>query len=448
MRGVAAVDKLVLLRKLVANLDSVPLSGEVTQSHLDALPFTKAKLSRQGIMVGFRKEARSALHALANEIFNGSPRYRRGVTFQQLFNEVSDAVLINFFGRGADTLGPDDVAFVEAAIESWFRSKVGSCRFYIPCAISPWPVPAFALGPVRFSHLDEFSAGEGKTGRRPVDDQFGRMFSRMRGSSALWMATLDVSDCTDARASELANIAVDIALAALQTVIPSEFSHRMSRMDGRSRPRSRETIVGKDGEYLLTHEDLDPSLSMGAGLLDKFLRSNSSLVDAMGKRVAAYVSGRCPLPTLERAWADAAYWFHEGLAEPLDTIAVAKLETAIEVLLGAESTSGSKRRLLTAVRVFYGSRPEDFINPHSEITAEEFVEGLVRDRSRILHGTWSTLATNLSDSRSALVWVIRDFLAVYASELDKFATASSGRDDIEEFLAWIEATRAKPAPAG
>lgn len=36
------------------------------------------------------------------------------------------------------------------------------------------------------------------------------------------------------------------------------------------------------------------------------------------------------LPFLEQAWCDGAYWMREAFAEPIETIAVAKLETSIE----------------------------------------------------------------------------------------------------------------------
>jgi hypothetical protein len=151
------------------------------------------------------------------------------------------------------------------------------------------------------------------------------------------------------------------------------------------------------------------------------------------------VNGR--LPTLNQAWADAAYWFHEGLAEPLDTIAVPKLETAIEVLLRAESTPGSKSRVLKAIRAFYGLTPKEPINPQSEITVEKFATGFVTDRSRILHGTWSTLSHSLRDSRPSLTMLVRSLLAYYALELDRYASTTGPADDIEKFVDSVEAYR-------
>ena len=47
------------------------------------------------------------------------------------------------------------------------------------------------------------------------------------------------------------------------------------------------------------------------------------------------------------------YWLHQALAESIDTIAIAKLETALEVLLRAESSRGSEQRMLEILSAFF-----------------------------------------------------------------------------------------------
>ena len=83
----------------------------------------------------------------------------------------------------------------------------------------------------------------------------------------------------------------------------------------------------------------------------------------------SFASGVYRKPNLERAWCDAAYWLREALAEPMDSIAMAKLETALEVLLRSESSKGSTRRLLTILRYFFGLKPDDPILNGSAVTA-------------------------------------------------------------------------------
>ena len=79
--------------------------------------------------------------------------------------------------------------------------------------------------------------------------------------------------------------------------------------------------------------------------------------------MTGYLSGKMSLPKIEQAWCDAAFYFHEGIAEPLDTIAVSKLETAIKMLLVTESSRGSKAILLQAMKTFFGLYETQPINP-------------------------------------------------------------------------------------
>jgi hypothetical protein len=94
-------------------------------------------------------------------------------------------------------------------------------------------------------------------------------------------------------------------------------------------------------------------------VIDRLLAIHAAILESVGRRVAHFIRQDAKLKKLERAWCDAAYWFHEGLAEPQATIAVAKLETSIEVLFGAGSSKLSKQRLCQAIGAFYGLGPKD-----------------------------------------------------------------------------------------
>jgi hypothetical protein len=118
--------------------------------------------------------------------------------------------------------------------------------------------------------------------------------------------------------------------------------------------------------------------------------------------VSSFVTGHFCLSNLETAWCDAGYWLHEALAEPIDSIAIAKLETAVEVLVRAESTARSKRRRLTTLNTFYGLAPDDPIAQGSPVTAKQFAQAVAGERSQILHGTRSTLNSQLSSNRVGL----------------------------------------------
>ena len=82
------------------------------------------------------------------------------------------------------------------------------------------------------------------------------------------------------------------------------------------------------------------------------------------------------------------------------------------------------------------------INPQSQTTVEQFVQGFVRDRSRILHGTWSTL---LHASRPSLTTLARDLLTLYSLSLDQYIASASPKDNIDLFLDFVDAQRKQSA---
>ena len=111
-----------------------------------------------------------------------------------------------------------------------------------------------------------------------------------------------------------------------------------------------------------------------------------------------FVTGQMSLPKIDQAWCDAAYWFHEGLANSLDTVATVKLETAVEVLLRSESSKGSGKRMRQAIEAVTGLTPKAPIALGSSVTVEQFAKTLVGARSQVLHGTFSTLTEELLQS--------------------------------------------------
>jgi hypothetical protein len=430
--------KLALLQHVVKNLHlETWKQGPITQSQLQALQLVRGKMGPAGI-AGVRVEAAEALSLLADAIFSGPP-YQRGTSFEAVLNKLTDILITNYMDKANTTLEAKDVAFVEHKIAEWFQEQIAVYEFYIPCFISPWDAAPFWVGPVQFRHIREFAPAAQAETDVMFDLTFGPVFELMARSAANWMATVKVEGSTKERAQEIANLAVDIALAALQLCIPEDGAQHMARMTGRSMPVFSQAVSRSDGQLSTGTTNSEPGRAFGPGFLDQRLAQAKPVLDSIGSRVAAFICGNGRLSELEQAWPDAAYWFHEGLAEPLDTIAVPKLETAIEILLRSESTKGSKARVVKAIQAFYGKKPHDFINPDSQTTVEQFAQGFVRDRSRILHGTWSTLTHSLRASRPSLTTLVRTLLAMYSLELDHYATSPSPSDEVEAFLNFVQA---------
>ena len=76
----------------------------------------------------------------------------------------------------------------------------------------------------------------------------------MKKEDAAWIATLDVAGCEKQRSREIAGLVTDVALVALQLVIPWDWSQRMARVTGRTLPGYYESVSIANGR-----------VSMGAG---------------------------------------------------------------------------------------------------------------------------------------------------------------------------------------
>ena len=121
---------------------------------------------------------------------------------------------------------------------------------------------------------------------------------------------------------------------------------------------------------------------------------------------------------------------------PLNMIAVPKLETAIEVLLRSESTKGSKACVINAIEAVYSLKCNDFINPTSQTTVEQFAKRFVTDQSPILQGTWSIFNHSLRASRPDLTTLVRQILTHYSLALDMAGITS--KHEVGKFLKYFD----------
>jgi hypothetical protein len=85
------------------------------------------------------------------------------------------------------------------------------------------------------------------------------------------------------------------------------------------------------------------------------------------------------------------------------------------------------------------------ITSNSSTTAKQFVKGIVRDRSRILHGTWSTLNSHLAMNRRSTEEFVIAVIRRTAMELVAYANTAAPSDQIEAFLMWVK-SKNQPTP--
>jgi hypothetical protein len=330
------MNKLGYLGHIVKNIERRPLPlGTINTGQFQE--FFHGKFSAAGEIVGIRQEARASMLKLTEELFEEFKEIRRGAQFNDLQQTVMNVIFDNFVNRDADAITQADVEYIYDKILTWFNASSPPHTIFIPCVITTFPAASFLIGQIRFDFITQFMANEqsGAVSFKDLPNDMGR-------AGASWVATVEVTGCVQGRALEFADLAVDLALVGLQLVFPINFSERLARMNAKNLPPLKSTYFRVNGNMQGSHLNQHPTLGLGPGWMEKIVSDGAAVLESVGRRVGAYITGNKKLPNLEQAWCDAAYWYHEGLAEPLETIAVTKLETSIEILFHSKSTSKTK----------------------------------------------------------------------------------------------------------
>lgn len=444
-------NELGLLRRVVRHLRLRPLSdGIITTEVLRSEGFARGRITPTGL-VGLTHQGAGAFAELCEQLLSRDRAIERGTRLADFADELFTGLLENgYLGRDAATVSSTDLQQLIERLAHWFTARAVAQQVYVPCMISPWPSPRFSVGSISFVFIDEVPRSEyyvavGGGSSFPLND-VDRLLQVMRDERAHWLAVVDVRGCDRKRAQEVADLAVDLAIVAVQVAAPYMGTKNMSRLSDRRGPSLKLTLAkSQGGNPAGGLENVEPGLSIGDGYLGQILRDARPVFEAVGNIVQGFTTGEFRLPKLEQAWCDAAYWLHQGLVEPIDAIAVAKLETAIEILLRAENASGSESKMLAAFEAFYGLKAASPITQNNQTTTKHFVRGFVRDRSRVLHGTWSTLSRRFSTSRDALENVATTLVRATALELDAYVASGTSRDEVDPFLEWIKVERAARA---
>jgi hypothetical protein len=383
----------------------------------------------------------NAFNQLSECLVERCAAMERGTNFGNFQTELFSQ-LDAYVGREPDTIALADAQRLVDHFNRWFTEHASPRRVFVPCVLTPWAAPTFEIGPVTFVYIDEITRSEFYPASAEADvigkHDFDKLLALMRETHANWLARAAVEGCEQQRAEEIGELAVDLAIVALQLAAPHLDTRSMCRLDSRRGSAHKRVISEANGYYNGSWSRREPGIAIGTGTLADILQKTKPVMAAVGNIVHAFASGRYRLPKLERAWCDAAYWLHEALAEPIDSIAIAKLETALEVLLRSENAKGSTARVLAILRCFFDLEPEDLIGPHATLTAKQFAINLVRGRSRILHGTWSTLNARLGRNRTGMEGFVTTVLRQAVLELEAYSREAAPTDDIDAFLTWLE----------
>jgi hypothetical protein len=420
---------------------------EVTTEYLRSEGRVWALPSSNGTVV-FTREARKAYESFTEALVADCPGLNRGIAFRRIRHELF-RMMSKYVGTDPASLQAKQVAKLQKVLMEWFEHEAESREVFLPCAISPWPAPPFSIGPVRFTFINDVRQAEFYVSASALvrEHDFGKMLERMQRDRGSWLAHVKVEGCDRARGEEIGALAIDLALVMLQLALPTSWNTRnISRLDARRGGADSQTFSRTANSESGSHSSHDAGMTIGEGTMQKILHDFSKLANAVGLCVTAFASGRFQLPNLQRSFCDAAYWFHEALAEKIDSIAIVKLETSLEVLLRSQSSKGSQARIRSVLGAFYGLASKDPVVPGSTQTADDFAKSIVGDRSQFLHGTLSTLQPLIGIDREGLEEFVQAVLRRAVIELADYSNLATASDRVEDFLGWVRDSSANAAP--
>lgn len=405
------------------------------------------------VATGFSAEGAASIRELAKELRRGSRVWRKAVTLHQA--DAKFGVELRLILEANPKLEIEELlSRLSERMVAW-AADMAPRRHAIPIALVPQRLTRFDIGPVAFVHRDDLDAADLVAGPKgadlPTDERHRLALARIDKSlatrNACWLALVTVSNREKDVSIATANNAVDIALGALQAMAGVPTLNNVGRVGGRLHNwdcyDSWFTVSGHPG---FNQTARPPGHGIEVGAFETWLAETEPALRAAGQCIHAYLEGE-PFPRLHEAWCEAAYWYHEAMAEHLDTMRIARLETSLEVLLRAEKSSGSTSRILGGLEAVLGMDASVNVGVVRTITIRELVEEVVQSRSRVLHGTWPTLGSDLPVTVQVadLAILVRRLIGLFAVKLERYAVDRDHKDDVAVFLDWVRNQRLSDA---
>jgi hypothetical protein len=305
-----------LLRTIVRNLESTPIPVDPRAVAFWRAQDVEVSPGDAGSKTTIRPAGHNAFNQLSECLITHSAAIERGVNSEKWQTELFGQ-LESFVGGDPEAIARADVQRLVDHFSKWFKSQASPRKVFVPCVITPWAAPRFEIGSVTFVYIDEITRTEFYlTGLEPdvlAKHSFDTMLELMLETKANWLARVAVEGCEQQRAEEISELAVDLAIVALQLAAPYLDTRSMCRLDSRRGSAQKRVISEANGYYNGSWTRKEPGISIGTGTLADILQKTRPLITAVGNVVRSFTSGTWRLPILERAWCDAAYWLHEAL---------------------------------------------------------------------------------------------------------------------------------------
>jgi hypothetical protein len=160
--------------------------------------------------------------------------------------------------------------------------------------LTPWAAPRFNIGPVTFLYIDDITTSEfypaGPTPDVLAKHSFDTLLELMRETHASWLAGVAVEGCEQQRAEEIGELAVDLAIVALQLAAPHLDTRSMCRLDSRRGSAQKRVISEANCYYTGSWSRKEPGLAIGTGTLADILHKTTPVITAVGNVVRGFWS--------------------------------------------------------------------------------------------------------------------------------------------------------------
>lgn len=324
-------------------------------------------------------------------------------------------------------------------------ASVNTVTHLIPCAICPTESQSFNIGPVRLIHKSNFQKNVYGIPPDRMEVTFRGFDKLIENGSGDWIAEVRLSSPQNDSATQIedmktarferttqANLLVDIAIGCIQIAFALPNFHIAHRLTSRAAPVFSSGLqIQKDVSPLVSILNAQPG--RGVGSFSELNKENTKMLGQMGNRMSEFSNENSKFSNLNSAWCSAVYWYHQALAEPVETIQIIKLVTAIEILLRTESSMGSKAKITDAIKHITGlNADDDFRNGK---TVGKFANLIVQTRSQVLHGTYSTFSPlDKMATFDDVEWITRTLLTTLCQKIETYQSSENPKDDVDELL--------------
>ena len=272
----AFASEIGLLRTIVRNLERTPVPVDPTVVAYCRAQGIEMPSGDAGWKTNVLPAGHNAFHELSECLIAHSPAMDRGTNFANFQTELFGQ-LEAYAGRDPDGVGRADAQQLVDHFVDWFKRHASPRGVFVPCVLTPWVAPRFEIGPVAFVHIGDVPASGGyPEGAAPhVIAKFDTMLALMRETHANWLARVTVEGCEQQRAEEIGQLAVDLAIVALQLAAPNLDTRSMCRMDSRRGSVNKRMISEANGYYNESWSRNEPGVSIGTGTLADILQKKA-----------------------------------------------------------------------------------------------------------------------------------------------------------------------------